>query len=218
MNSYLSIGENYLVVRAFVTVRNAEGLIETFYSNNQYDDVAIVTFDIDGGNEIESLAVKAGTTIAKPVNPERPSHEFLGWFDGDLEFNFETIINEDITIVAKWKEVLPTIAEVRAQTSGATEFKGIVTGIDGDNLFVQDETAAINVFRANYSEELKVGDEVRVQGSRAAFNGLQQIGSGAIVTIESSDNALPTILEVTDITTLGASSQTQKNNSSRVNS
>lgn len=207
----LSIGENYLVVRAFVTVRNAEGLIETFYSNNQYDDVAIVTFDTDGGNEIDPVAIKAGTAVQKPADPERPLHEFLGWFVGETEFDFDTLINEDTIITAKWQENLPTIAEVRAlDVDTATEFKGIVTGIDGNNLFVQDETAAIYLFGAKLPEGLKVGDEVRIQGTRDVYAGLQQIGSGATVTIESSGNALPTILEVTDITTLNADSQTKR--------
>lgn len=38
----LSIPNEYVVVRAFVTVRNANNEIETFYSDNQYNDVAFV--------------------------------------------------------------------------------------------------------------------------------------------------------------------------------
>lgn len=67
-----------------------------------------VTFDTDGGNEIESVAVTAGRTVAKPATPTKTSEEydyvFLGWYVGDTEWDFNTPIMEEITLVAKWEQ------------------------------------------------------------------------------------------------------------------
>lgn len=214
----MSVDESYLVVRAYVVIRDQEDNLNIHYSDNQYNDVAIVTFDSDGGSEIEPVAIKKGTNFVKPADPVRPSHDFLGWFVGEDEFDFDTEVTEDLSLIANWLEVLPTIFEVRALSSGtAVEFKGIVTGFDGLNMFVQDETAAINVYRGNLPSGLVVGDEVRIVGSRAVYSGLQQIGTGATVTIETRENQLPTLLNVVNLADLSEDNQSMRVSLSLVN-
>jgi uncharacterized repeat protein (TIGR02543 family) len=147
----------------------------------------------------------------------KEGYEFAGWYDnpefeGEAITEIPAILDGHYKLYAKWDEVvLPSIDEVRDLATGtATEFIGIVTGIDGKNLFVQDATAAIYIYNvAALPEGLAIGDEVRIAGNRAVFNGLEQI-SGATVTIESSDNDLPALLEVTDLTSLTAADQAKR--------
>lgn len=63
------------------------------------------------------------------------------------------------------------------------------------------------IYNANKPAGLEVGDEVRVKGYRAIYNGLQQIGSGATVTIENKGNVLPPLFNVTNISELTNSHQ-----------
>lgn len=156
------------------------------------------------------------TEIILPEPAPKPSQNFLGWYanpelTGEAITSVQTAnITAITTLYPKWELDLPTILEVRALSLGtATAFEGIVTGIDGNNIFVQDNTAAIYLYNANKPADLAVGDKVYVEGNRDVYKGLQQI-TNATVTIQSSGNTLPAILTVTDITSLTEAHQTQR--------
>lgn len=62
-----------------------------------------VTFDTDGGNNIESKSVEENGKIEKPTNPTKDKYTFLGWYLNDELFDFNTNINSNITLKAKWR-------------------------------------------------------------------------------------------------------------------
>lgn len=61
-----------------------------------------VIFDTNGGNGDTEKTVMHGDTV-KPPFPSKPKHNFLGWFNGDTKWNFDTPITSDITLTAKWE-------------------------------------------------------------------------------------------------------------------
>ena len=61
-----------------------------------------VTFDSDGGSAVTGQTIEKGKTATKPENPEKAGHTFIGWYNGDTEFDFNTPITDDITLKAKW--------------------------------------------------------------------------------------------------------------------
>ena len=61
-----------------------------------------VTFDSDNGSAVQPQIILAGEKTIKPANPVREGFWFLGWFFNDTEWNFETIITTNTTLVAKW--------------------------------------------------------------------------------------------------------------------
>ncbi len=65
----------------------------------------IVTFDTDGGSEIESRVVNHNENTYKPINPTRGGYCFDGWYVGDKKYDFLSNITDDITIKAKWISV-----------------------------------------------------------------------------------------------------------------
>lgn len=65
-----------------------------------------VTFNSNGGSSVSSQTIAAGSKITKPSDPVRSGHKFVGWtLNGNL-YNFNTPVNSNITLVAKW-EVIP---------------------------------------------------------------------------------------------------------------
>lgn len=96
-----------------------------------------VTFESNGGSIITSIVdIEAGTKIVKPSDPSRDDFDFKGWFlDQGLEseFNFETIISENLTLYAKWEEVI-VIVEGTPITS-ALDFNTIVTTHNSSGVF-----------------------------------------------------------------------------------
>ena len=92
-----------------------------------------------------------------------------------------------------------TIAEARAlnlNDYGCVE--GTVIFIDGRNVYVQDETAGIDLYLNSNTvpTNLAIGDIVRAYGKRAAYNGLVELsgingGNANEFTIISNNNPLP---------------------------
>lgn len=61
-----------------------------------------ITFDSDGGNDVASLTIDMGTKATKPTDPEKEGYDFAGWYDGAATFDFTRIVEEDVTLKAKW--------------------------------------------------------------------------------------------------------------------
>ena len=81
---------------------------------NQYT----ITFDTNGGNEIDSITQDYGTAITAPADPTRKGYTFKGW---DKEIP-ETMPAENITVKAQWKINQYTIA---FDTNGGSEIAPI---------------------------------------------------------------------------------------------
>ena len=68
----------------------------------------VVTFDSNGGSAVEPQIVGHGEKATEPETPTREGYDFVGWFKKDgKEFDFDTEITSDITLIAKWKENSP---------------------------------------------------------------------------------------------------------------
>lgn len=48
-----------------------------------------VTFQSEGGSEVASQ-IRANTPAAQPDNPTKEGHAFIGWYNGESEWDFET--------------------------------------------------------------------------------------------------------------------------------
>ncbi len=71
----------------------------------------MVTFDSQGGSLVESQTVEKGKTATKPTDPTRMGFDFDGWFldlnnTSDGSFSFDTKIEKDTTLYAKWNTVV----------------------------------------------------------------------------------------------------------------
>jgi len=141
-------------------------------NNNNDDPVTVnVTFDPNGGSGDPSVVkVEKGKAVAKPAtNPTRANYTFVNWFetnnanpDTGTPFNFATLINEDKTLYAIWKQGSsdgpsePAIADVVLIGDADTEYE-----FEDDffiDLVLVDDIAAIRV-----KPDDDQGDEYRVQ-------------------------------------------------------
>ncbi|MEG0326492.1 MAG: Ig-like domain-containing protein, partial [Cellulosilyticaceae bacterium] len=111
------------------------------------------------------------------------------------------------TIISQVADIL-TIAEVRAAKEGeAVKTKGVVTRVNGKNIYIEDETAGMYVY-GEADNKVKEGDEIIVSGNLKNYNGLLEIvapkNEKIIVTTLSNNNVTTpqviTIKEYTDNT------------------
>lgn len=70
-----------------------------------------VTFKYDNGTKDNVVVVEENNKVDKPKNPSKKGYTFKGWYLGDKMFNFDNLIDKDITLVAKYnKNVVVTKA------------------------------------------------------------------------------------------------------------
>ena len=90
-----------------------------------------------------------------------------------------------------------TIAEARALA--VNEFalvQGVVTFIDGKNVYIQDETAGIDLYLNSAVNTLSLGDKVQAYGKRSNYNGLLELANinpndASQFSVISTGNTLP---------------------------
>ncbi len=67
-------------------------------------EVVTITFDSAGGSEVNEREVVKGRPTTAPLDPTRDGYTFDGWYLEGEKFDFETPIEEDIILVAGWKD------------------------------------------------------------------------------------------------------------------
>lgn len=61
-----------------------------------------VTFQSEGGSEVASQ-IRANTPADQPADPTKEGYTFIGWYNGESEWDFETPVTEKLTLTAKWQ-------------------------------------------------------------------------------------------------------------------
>lgn len=68
-----------------------------------------VQFDTSGGSDITPVQLEEGATLTLPTNPEKDGYLFAGWYltdTYDILFDNSSTIQGDLTLYAKWIELL----------------------------------------------------------------------------------------------------------------
>lgn len=69
---------------------------------------ATVTFNSNGGTAIEAKTIDQGTSLVEGATPTRAgdayydTYTFGGWYLNGKKFDFSTVVESDITLIAKW--------------------------------------------------------------------------------------------------------------------
>lgn len=71
------------------------------FFSNKYE----VSFKTNGGSEVENIQVKSGNTLDEPDTPKKEGFVFEGWYLDGEEYDFDSEVKKDMTLVAKWRKV-----------------------------------------------------------------------------------------------------------------
>ncbi len=86
--------------------------------------IVTIKFDLDGGSGITERQIDAGKKLPKPDDPTKFGYTFEGWYLLGKEYNFNSIIEKDFTLVAKWEAV--KYVTIRFDTDGGNDIKSQV--------------------------------------------------------------------------------------------
>lgn len=64
----------------------------------------IVTFNSNGGSTVNAQTIEENNKVIKPSNPTKNGYEFSHWTYNNKEFDFNTNITSDITLLAVWNK------------------------------------------------------------------------------------------------------------------
>ena len=110
----------------------------------QYD----VTFQYDASDIISTIKVDEGETITSIPNAKTIyGKKFIGWFNGDTEFNFTDGVTGKLTLVAKYEEI--TVTTSIAVMSSSAYQEGLYAefmpyeGATSYNAYVKKETDSV---------------------------------------------------------------------------
>jgi|GEM_PF-4984220 len=144
-----------------------------------------ITFNTNGGSFVPDQKLLRGEAINRPGNPVREGHVFIGWFEDndifELEWNFEIVPNEELTLYAKWIKFAIDVDPVSFEFEPAVAGYGTIAPLDititnaGDmstgNLFISLSGSNSDCF----SLSVDLIDSIGV-GSSAAFTVVPNTG------------------------------------------
>lgn len=62
-----------------------------------------VIFNKNMGSDVHTIYVKKGEKAIKPIEPVRNGYRFVGWYLNDELYNFDSPVNSNIVLIAKWE-------------------------------------------------------------------------------------------------------------------
>jgi len=158
-------------------------------------------FTNDAGFIVKINDEKVGSVVAD----EDGVHSLLiEDIDVPSEFTLELIATEAQTNidVISWTTYEPTdIADVHAELEfgDMALIQGVVTAMDPNVFFMEDDTGAIVIFCGELHDEVSVGDEVLIQGEYGEFNGQLQLENVEHSEILAHDQELPPLVDIDDV-------------------
>lgn len=110
----------FLIILSMCGCGKKPGTVQPDIDNGEIvEEKVLVTFNYYEGRT-ESIEIKKGSKVENRV-ALRDNYDFLGWYvDSSFNnlYNFETVVNDDITLYAKWEEVKPITYEVTFDVEG----------------------------------------------------------------------------------------------------
>lgn len=77
-------------------------LLTAFYVINEGVQSIPIVFNSNNGEQIKVVNIAKGSTVGQPPTPKKEGYKFVGWFLDSTQFNFDTVLEKSITLVAKW--------------------------------------------------------------------------------------------------------------------
>ena len=130
--------------------------------------------------------------------PYKEGDTFFGWY-WNADFSGEKVTKIDATsngtLYAKFGQYIPTIAEVKAMAEGTeTQVSGVVTFINGKNVYIQDATGGMLLYMAA-EPTFTVSQKVVVKGSTKIYGGAPEVANCVEVSAEAGEMPTPIAFE-----------------------
>ena len=86
-----------------------------------------VTFDTDGGSEVDAQTVAYGEKAKTPADPTKTGYTFAGWELGGNAYDFAAAVTGNMTLTAKWKDSEKPTGEIKISKNSWKSFLNNIT-------------------------------------------------------------------------------------------
>lgn len=104
----------------------------------------IITFDTDGGSEVEKQIIDYGKKLEKPEDPVKEGYEFKYWSLGDKKYNFDEKVTSQFELKAVWSDGSEEVSGSESD-SGLSNIKNQMTNGLGNYSYDVEITANTGV-------------------------------------------------------------------------
>ena len=111
----LSDGTSYDFTKAVT----ADITLYATWNKIQTPETVYYTVTFDSG--VTAQQVEQGKKAVEPEAPEKEGYVFAGWYLGGAPYDFNTAVNADITLTAKWVEGAPATYTVTFDANGGSD-------------------------------------------------------------------------------------------------
>ena len=190
--------------------RRIKAVSVTYSSGSGQQTVATPTISPNGGSYFEAQDVTLsctteGATIRYTLDETDPT-ETSDEYSAPINVSTTTTVkakafksgytDSGIASATYTFPALITIAEARTLANDEYALvQGIVTYIDGRNVYIQDNTAGIDLYLSANASGISLGDEVKAYGKKTVYKGLVELTginqNSSAFSVVSTNNTLP---------------------------
>lgn len=137
---------------------------KTYYAKWRDLENFEISFDTDGGNDIESITVEEGSALGELQVPEKENYKFRGWYTNKqytTKVDKNTIPTGNTTYYAKWIDKLSTVFSIEDSVTFNGKDTAIADGevptqyLGTDGKYVDTHIALFS--EANYDKDFEMG-------------------------------------------------------------
>lgn len=106
-----------------------------FYLTAAGDPVYVAKFNTNGGSEIADQNIDQNGKVTEPLDPTKNGYRFLGWYSNEEltnEYNFNTEVTSNLTLYAKWEQIIYDIIEGDGQETKQSELDNMEFTINAE--------------------------------------------------------------------------------------
>ena len=137
-----------------------------------------VTFDSNGGSNVEAIEVVSGLKLDKDsiTNPTREGYTFAGWYIGENKYDFSKKVTSNLTLTANWAEGENVVIEepeeevkeeVKEESKKEEKKESKEESKKDSKKEDTSKSETKETIKATTSNEFKTGDKVEITGEYA---------------------------------------------------
>ncbi len=88
----------------FNNIVSKDTILTACYDINEDTEIVLVMLDYQNGQEMAIVEIIKGGKMTEPPTPIKQGYKFVGWFNNDSKYKFDSEVNENITLTAKWEK------------------------------------------------------------------------------------------------------------------
>lgn len=155
-----------------------------------------ISFDSNGGSIVDTIQIAKGEKIQSIPRSEKDGYELDGWYYNGKKFDFNTTLNDDLTLVAIWKKVSNSEKRAANNINNNTNnnINNDTNNIDSNN---QNETNTNELKKCSYDRSEYIQTDYYIQAEKtdsiSPYHFFGVYGNNCYFTAKSKDSKIATI-------------------------